>query len=101
MAATVRMADLSWVDYAKRIAEDSPVLFLPVGAIEQHGHHLPMDCDVVIPDELSVRAAACVDGLVAPPIAYGYKSCRASEAATISRARLASTARPSSASPAI
>jgi creatinine amidohydrolase len=74
MAETVRMADLSWIEYAKRLAEESPVLFLPVGAIEQHGHHLPMDCDVVIPEELSMRAAARVGGLVAPPIAYGYKS---------------------------
>ena len=73
MAATVRMADLSWIDYARRI-EEKPVLFLPVGAIEQHGHHLPMDCDVVIPEQLSLRAAARVGGLVAPPIVYGYKS---------------------------
>jgi creatinine amidohydrolase len=74
MTRSVRMADLSWQDYAKRIAEEAPVLFLPIGAIEQHGHHLPMDCDVVIPDALSVRAAERVGGLVAPPIIYGYKS---------------------------
>jgi creatinine amidohydrolase len=74
MTRTVRMTDLNWVDYARRIADESPVLFLPVGAIEQHGHHLPMDCDVVIPDALSVRVAQRVGGLVAPPIVYGYKS---------------------------
>jgi creatinine amidohydrolase len=74
MTRSVRMVDLSWQDYARRIAEESPVLFLPVGAIEQHGQHLPMDCDVVIPDALSLRAAEQVGGLVAPPIIYGYKS---------------------------
>jgi creatinine amidohydrolase len=74
MSETVRMADLNWFDYSKRIAEQSPVMFLPVGAIEQHGHHLPMDCDVVIPEALSLRAAERVGGLVAPPIIYGYKS---------------------------
>jgi creatinine amidohydrolase len=74
MTETVRMSDLSWVDYSKRIADHSPVLFLPVGAIEQHGHHLPMDCDLVIPDALSARAAERVGGLVAPAINYGYKS---------------------------
>jgi creatinine amidohydrolase len=68
------MSDLSWVDYAKRIANESPVLFLPVGAIEQHGHHLPMDCDLVIPDALSVRVAERVGGLVVPAMNYGYKS---------------------------
>jgi creatinine amidohydrolase len=74
MIPTVRMQDLTWVEYAKRVAEDSPVLFLPVGAIEQHGHHLPIDCDVAIPRALSERVAARVGGLVAPPVAYGYKS---------------------------
>jgi len=74
MTRIVRMADLNWVDYARRIADEAPVLFLPVGAIEQHGHHLPMDCDVVIPEALSVQVAERVDGLVAPPIVYGYKS---------------------------
>jgi len=74
MTRVVRMADLNWVEYQERIAEESPVLFLPVGAIEQHVHHLPMDCDVVIPDALSARVAKRVGGLVAPPIVYGYKS---------------------------
>ena len=74
MTRVVRMADLNWVEYEERIAEESPVLFLPVGAIEQHGRHLPMDCDVVIPDALSARVAKRVGGLVAPPIVYGYKS---------------------------
>lgn len=73
MTETVRMSDLSWVEYSRRIAEQ-PVLFLPVGAIEQHGHHLPMDCDVIIPDALSVRVAQRVGGLVMPAMNYGYKS---------------------------
>jgi creatinine amidohydrolase len=71
---TVRMSDLSWVEYSRRMAEEAPVLFLPVGAIEQHGHHLPMDCDLVIPDALSVRVAERVGGLVVPAMNYGYKS---------------------------
>jgi creatinine amidohydrolase len=33
-----------------------------------------MNCDVVIPTALSERVAARVGGLVAPPLAYGYKS---------------------------
>jgi len=74
MTETVRMSDLSWVEYKRRIAHAAPVLFLPVGAIEQHGHHLPMDCDVVIPDALSVRVAQRLGGLVVPAINYGYKS---------------------------
>ena len=74
MTRTTRMADLSWSDYARRISEEAPVMFLPVGAIEQHGNHLPMDCDLVIPDALSARVAERVAGLVAPPMVYGYKS---------------------------
>ena len=74
MTRTTRMADLSWSDYARRISEEAPVMFLPVGAIEQHGNHLPMDCDLVIPDALSARVAERVAGLVAPPMVYGYKA---------------------------
>ena len=93
MTRSVRMADLSWQDYARRIAEEQPVLFLPVGAIEQHGQHLPMDCDVVIPDALAVRAAEWIGGLVARRSSMATSRSRASAAAIISPARPVSTAR--------
>lgn len=72
-AKTVRIDELKWPDYADRM-KDQPVIFLPVGALEQHGPHLPMNCDEVIPRDISEAVARNVRGLVAPSISYGYKS---------------------------
>ena len=71
---TVRIDELNWMDYAKRVREHNPVVFLPIGALEQHGPHLPMNCDEVIPREISEEVARNVSGLVAPSFFYGYKS---------------------------
>lgn len=71
---TVRIDELNWMDYAKRVREHNPVVFLPIGALEQHGPHLPMNCDEAIPREISEEVARNVSGLVAPSLFYGYKS---------------------------
>ena len=70
----VRIEQLNWMEYAARVREEQPVVFLPVGAMEQHGPHLPMNCDEVIPREISEEAARSIKGLVAPSLFYGYKS---------------------------
>ena len=50
------------------------LVLVPVGSIEQHGPHLPLDTDTVIADAVAheVAMALCDDGVwVAPPLAYG------------------------------
>ena len=47
-----RLADLSGPEAAESLTSDS-VVVLPVGAIEQHGPHLPMSVDAVIADEVA------------------------------------------------
>ena len=47
-----RLADLSGPEVADSLTSDS-VIVLPVGAIEQHGPHLPMSVDTVIADEVA------------------------------------------------
>ncbi len=74
MADIVRIEQLNWTEYDRRVRERDPVVFLPVGSLEQHGPHLPMNCDAVIPTALSERVAARTGDLVAPTICYGYKS---------------------------
>ncbi len=71
---TVRMDQLSWVEYARRVREQSPVVFLPCGATEQHGPHLPLGTDALLASALCEDVARQVDGLVAPALSYGYKS---------------------------
>lgn len=73
MKNTVFLAELSWPEAEERIASGASV-FLPVGATEQHGRHLPLNVDVVIPTAIAERAARRIGGLVAPTLAYGNRS---------------------------
>ncbi|MHB1691055.1 MAG: creatininase [Thiomonas sp.] len=70
----VMMDRMSWMAYRDRIAEDSPVMFLPCGALEQHGPHLPLGTDALLATAVAAGAAARLDGIVAPALSYGYKS---------------------------
>ena len=47
------------------------IALLPVGALEQHGPHLPLTTDTVLADGVARRIAARTSGLLLPPIAYG------------------------------
>jgi creatinine amidohydrolase len=50
------------------------VCILPCGAVEQHGHHLPLDVDVVCPTGIARGAGQLLPDkiLVLPTICYGY-----------------------------
>ena len=72
--STVFMNEMSWVDYQARIESDAPPVLLPVGALEQHGPHLPLGTDGLLSTAVAADAARRVGGLVAPALSYGYKS---------------------------
>ena len=74
MTRPVRVAEIDWTEYDRRVREEQPVVILPVGSLEQHGPHLPMNCDAAIPTALAERVAARTGDLVAPTLCYGYKS---------------------------
>ncbi|MFD0985732.1 creatininase [Methyloligella solikamskensis] len=69
----VYISEISWPVFEEKIAAGAPV-FLPVGATEQHGPHLPLGVDVFLPAAVAANLARRLGGLVAPPIPYGYKS---------------------------
>lgn len=69
----VRMDNISWVEYAQRV-DQGAVVFLPCGATEQHGPHLPLGTDALLARAIGEDVARQVGGLVAPAISYGYKS---------------------------
>jgi creatinine amidohydrolase len=63
----VKLADATSPDTAA-----AGLVLVPVGSIEQHGPHLPLDTDTVIADAVAVRAAARLPGTwVAPPVSFG------------------------------
>jgi creatinine amidohydrolase len=74
MTDNVLIGEIPWTQYDERVRRGDAVVLLPIGALEQHGPHLPMNCDVVIPASIAERVARNLGGMVAPPIAYGYKS---------------------------
>src|SRR3954454_13450986 len=45
-------------------------VIVPVGATEQHGPHLALMTDVLIPQEIARRVAPTVGAVVAPPVNY-------------------------------
>ena len=67
------LAELSWPAARKRLREVD-VALLPVGAIEQHGPHLPLDVDAWDADYLCRRVAKSCSAprpLVLPLVPYG------------------------------
>lgn len=70
---SVHLAKLTWPAFARRVAAGASVL-LPLGSTEQHGHHMPLNVDVVLPTGICERVARRVGGLVAPAIPFGNRS---------------------------
>jgi creatinine amidohydrolase len=74
MEQRIRLAEMTWMEFDQRIRSDNPIIFVPVGSTEQHGPHLPLSTDVILPGEVALLVAAELGGIVAPAIPYGYKS---------------------------
>jgi creatinine amidohydrolase len=67
------MAEMTWSEFQARV-DAGAVAFIPTGALEQHGPHLPLGVDHMLPTAIALDIARQVDGMVAPAIPYGYKS---------------------------
>lgn len=70
----VHMNRMNWQHYRDRVTQGRAPVFLPVGALEQHGPHLPLGTDALLATAIAAETAAAVGGIVAPVFAYGYKS---------------------------
>jgi creatinine amidohydrolase len=71
---TVLMNQLSWPEYRERTVQGGAAVLLPVGATEQHGPHLPLGTDALLASAVAEGVARNVKGIVAPALAYGFKS---------------------------
>lgn len=67
-----------------QVAGTAPTLVVPVGSIEQHGPHLPLDTDTRIATALARRVAERLGHLLAPAIAYGAAGEHQGFAGTVS-----------------
>jgi len=67
-------SELTWPDYADAVQDGSTPMLIPLGSMEQHGCHMPLHVDVLLPTEFARRVASEIGALVAPAFTYGYKS---------------------------
>lgn len=72
--STLNFIDLTWEDVEK-MDRSKTILVLPVGSVEQHGPHLPLDTDTVICLHLLERLIQIhkrFDLIMLPPLRYTY-----------------------------
>lgn len=62
--------ELSWSEVAGHLAND-PRMIMPVGALEQHGPHLPLGTNVLIARRVALDLSLEFDILRAPTFSYG------------------------------
>lgn len=70
---TFQLAELTWPELGELAANDA-VVIVPVGTVEQHGPHLPLDTDNRIAEGFALRAAQCAEpdtAIVAPTVPFG------------------------------
>ena len=69
-------ATLTYPEITDVAEADGSILVLPIGSVEQHGHHLPVSTDTILVDEIANlgvdRVADEVPVLTLPPIWAGY-----------------------------
>lgn len=81
MKKTVYMEEMDAFTYREKLKKGA-VMFVPVGALEQHGSHMAMCVDAALTramagataEALGAEAHGTLEGVVAAPINYGYRS---------------------------
>jgi creatinine amidohydrolase len=67
------MENLTWEEVRDAAAAGLPAV-ISIGSTEQHGPHLPLATDCLIPVGIALQAAEQVPLVVAPPIRFGARS---------------------------
>src|SRR4051794_23007486 len=67
------IAEMTWTELRDAVSGGYGVI-LPIGATEQHGPHLPLTTDCLLPLAVARGASQRTNSLVATPIYYGCSS---------------------------
>lgn len=78
----VRWDDLTWPQ-AKAAVEPHRAVIVPVGAIEQHGPHLPLSVDTLLGEASALGVSAVTGVPVVPTLCYGVSGSHGDFAGTI------------------
>lgn len=72
--SSVQMSETDAHTFRSWLQTGSGTVVVPVGALEQHGPHLPMGTDAILSTLISTAVAEAIGAMVAQPVTYGYKS---------------------------
>jgi mycofactocin system creatininase family protein len=76
------LPDATWTEVERTTRR---AVLVPLGSLEQHGPHLPLDTDTRIATAVATRTAAGYEGVAAaPPVAFGASGEHAGFAGTLS-----------------
>jgi len=75
--------EMTMAEFAAGV-ERTRTVFIPFGAVEEHGSHLPLSTDTIQAYEVGKKAALQIPLFVAPPIPYGNCRSTARHPGTIS-----------------
>ena len=66
--------EVRWMtrDEVDEAVRSFPVAILPLGATEQHGHHLPLGVDIMLAEGLARLVAEETGALLLPTVPFGY-----------------------------
>jgi creatinine amidohydrolase len=67
----LELETLTWPEVRREIEGGRDTIVVAFGAVEQHGHHLPLGTDAIFGDELSRRLAERLDAFRAPTMRIG------------------------------
>lgn len=95
MKNSVFMEEMDAFTYREKLAKDA-VVFIPVGALEQHGSHMAMCVDAALTkamagataEALTADTDGALEGIVCSAINFGYRSQQRSGGGSTCRARL-------------
>ncbi|MFB6469241.1 creatininase family protein [Cytobacillus sp. Hz8] len=59
-------------DEAAQAVAEFPVAILPIGATEQHGHHLPLGVDIFLAEGIARKLAERTGAVLLPTLPFGY-----------------------------
>ena len=85
----IRLAECTWPDVQKLARTPGAIVLLPLGAVEQHGPHLPLMVDWLGSEELARRVAphlrrAGYRPILAPALPYGVSTLAEAWSGTVS-----------------
>lgn len=67
----VQIERMTWPEVKQAVEESSGIALVPVGAVEEHGPHLPIGTDSIETYEIGLQAAKKAGVVITPPVWFG------------------------------